>query len=210
MYKPRERQIFEYVDGSVDDKGKLKVVWGDPVDLTRRMMKAVIEFGMEDSFQAMKNMADVNAENETEPERKLRYQMTANLHERMVELVREVFRIKPYNADTREGMDDDLALEQFTRFMQYQAELKKNSEMPPSTLPPSAGVPMAMGQRLAEPPTVPNPIDAAFPGFNAASRAYLPNEGVQQSADNGEVFPMRRTSGSGSISRGVKPSPQTR
>lgn len=131
LYKPHERLIYSYWDGS-------KTVHADPMILWRKVMAIGPELSV-DIKVANSPMKDA-----------------ANAHQKMLQKIRDLFGVKPFEEG---GLTETESIALFDHFMVYCNVQKKTGREPPTspgeTSPstPSPPPPSGGGSSSASPPT---------------------------------------------------------
>jgi hypothetical protein len=110
----KERQIYEYTDGSKDADGNYKKILADPLVIQRRML----QFKDFDLGTDLKLLGLANDE-------------SLNAFERLVKAGRHAFNVKTFDEG---GLLDNEVCELIADFGFYMTNLKKSTE--PTVLPP--------------------------------------------------------------------------
>jgi hypothetical protein len=116
LYKPEERYIYSYFDGE-------RIVRADPIELYRRIMSKWPEL-----------RTDIAVSQSPSKD-------AGQCHTRMIETIRELFRVKPLDPVQRTGLTEVETIELLNHFFTFNGEVKKNSSEPP-TSPTATSPPM--------------------------------------------------------------------
>ncbi len=123
-----EQDIYEYVS---DIKGTKK--FGDPILLIRRLNQSLAG---DDLSQLFKNC-------QLDPANEFSKKLIDDSEARLLKLSREVFKIKPIDEDTGEGLTEVKSIQLLVDFCIWLGELKKNTEPPVNSPTPTQDISVA-------------------------------------------------------------------
>lgn len=126
MFSDQERRVFQYHDGSA-------LVWGDPLHVHREMSLVL-------GGESGKLISDwsYSPPDGQEPDPGL--QANALLAERrLVEAVRAVFKMAPFDPQTGQGATDTHCAEALNAWLEYEWAQKKRQENSPTPSAPTPG-----------------------------------------------------------------------